>query len=49
MGAEALGGLNYQVMVDTALDDLADGVEAALDVAALFELAAQPALIARAL
>ncbi|MEO0607122.1 MAG: cobyric acid synthase [Pseudomonadota bacterium] len=48
IGAVATGDLNYQATVDNALDALADGVEAAVDIDALFELAARPALITRA-
>lgn len=48
VGAQHVGTVNYEATVDQALDDLADGVEAALDIDALFALAAKPTLILRA-
>ena len=39
MGATATSELNYESSIDQALDELADGVEAALDIEQLFALA----------
>ena len=41
-GATADAGLSYHGGVDKALDQLADGVEAALDIDALFDTARRP-------
>lgn len=41
-GGQSDGALNYDAAVDTALDALADGLEAALDIEALFACAATP-------
>lgn len=42
LGAHTSSKLNYEAEVEAALDDLADGVEAALDIEALFNLAGTP-------
>ena len=47
MGGMAESGMNYQSDVEAALDALADGVEEAVDIDALFDLAAEPAMISR--
>ncbi|MEL6666478.1 MAG: cobyric acid synthase [Pseudomonadota bacterium] len=44
LGMQTSSTLNYEAAVDEALEDLADGVEAALDTDALFNLAATPSL-----
>lgn len=44
LGVQTSGALNYKTAVDDALEELADGVEAALDIDALFDLAATPDL-----
>ena len=42
LGMRASNKLNYESEVEAALDELADGVEAALDIDTLFSLAATP-------
>ncbi|GAB5456470.1 MAG: cobyric acid synthase [Henriciella sp.] len=42
LGAHTSSKLNYEAEVEAALDDLADGVEAALDIEALLNLAETP-------
>lgn len=41
-GATETAALNYEAFVEAALDELADGVERAVDIDALFELAGTP-------
>lgn len=41
-GAPETAALNYEALVESALDELADGVERAVDIDALFELAGTP-------
>ena len=47
IGVMGESGVNYQADVEAALDALADGVEEAVDVEALFDLAVEPAMIIR--
>ena len=47
-GAGGSSGLNYTATVETALDELADGVEEAVDVDALLACAARPMVLRKA-
>ncbi|NQY41161.1 MAG: cobyric acid synthase [Henriciella sp.] len=44
LGAKASSDLNYESAIEGALEELADGVEAALDIEALFSLAEKPSV-----